>query len=137
MDEEPTSLVCCDVAVFLRITTVTIHFLLLAGQQKLCTTTHMALTAINPCLTAAENVGYTEWLLLLLFSAHADTMSELQKEIVSLSETAVRMGHSCSSLLLEKLEPPDISYDLSQGRYLIHCLTYLMTCHRGGISFTA
>ena len=40
-------------------------------------------------------------------------------------------------LLLGKLSLPDISYYLSHGRYLIHCLTYLITCHMGGISFTA
>ena len=54
------------------------------------------------------------------------------KRDVSLSETAKDGTPLCGTLAL-----PDISYYLSQGRYLIHCLTYLITCHRGGISFTA
>ena len=42
------------------------------------------------------------------------------KKNVPLSETTVRMRHSCYLLPQEKLALPDISYYLSQGRYLTH-----------------
>ena len=60
------------------------------------------------------------------------------KRNVALSEATVRMGHSCVMYYYrKKLALPDASCCLSQGRYLIHCLTHLVACLRGGISFTA
>ena len=74
----------------------------------------------SPFQTAAENIGYTYWLLLLLLSVYRSTVSRLKKRNVLLSESAVIMGHSC------------LLFITTGKKNNCHCLTYLITCHRGG-----
>ena len=90
---------------------------------------------------------------LVAASVHVSTMSKLSKEMYpSLRQlygwdnplpsiTTGKTGTAWHTWSLVTGEVshllPDIPDHLSQGRYLIYCLTYLITCHRGGISFTA
>ena len=71
---------------------------------------------INSFLTAALKIDYTQWLLLLLFSVRANTMSKLKRN-VPLSKTTVRMGQS------------SVIYYYWKNW---HCLTFCIANHRGG-----
>ena len=58
-----------------------------------------------------ENIGYTQWLLLLPFSVYAGTVSKFQKRNVPFFETTVRVGQpSVIYYQRKKLALPNISY---------------------------